>query len=185
MILQANLILPFCNIGWAQVQLTGPQGNVLADYVQQFPDFSNRGEGAEVFRPICNFSARQEHAGEGFIFQDDIGIGFVVLQVDIVFGLELFDKGILQQKSVLLGIYYGEFYPFYSLDEFIGFVAGIGFIKIRADPLPEAFGLSYIQQRSLCIIVFVYTGMGRYGRCYFLEVVSVHNGCFREWGGPR
>jgi hypothetical protein len=57
-----------------------------------------------------------------------------------------------------------------ALHKLVCLVIGKPFVEVRADPFPEIFGLAYIQQLILFIIIFVNTRLKRYRSGYLLKV---------------
>ena len=94
---------------------------------------------SKIFRTIFNMPSCQKYPGEGLIFYHDIGIGFVILKVDIKPGLKILDQRIFQEKSVLLGIDDCKFNMVYPAYKLMGFVAGKVFKKIRAYAFAKIF----------------------------------------------
>jgi hypothetical protein len=106
-------------------------------------------------RAVGDLLPGEEDPRKVFVLDDDIGVGLIVLQVDVEQGLELFDEGVLKQKSILFGVHYGKLYlpnPFY---QFVGFETALGFIKIRTYAFTDMLCLAYIKQAAIDIIVFI------------------------------
>jgi hypothetical protein len=143
-VFQAYLEFLLLYVVICKVEFTGTQGDIVANKGKQFPNPAHGSERAQVFRPVGYDGAGKENAGEGLFFDNDIRIGLIVLKVDIIPGLKLFNEGVFQQKGILFGIYNGKFDVVDALYQLMGLIGRKGFDKIRAHPFAEAFGLTYI-----------------------------------------
>ena len=77
---------------------------------------------------------------------DDVGICFIVFQVDVEHRLVFLDQGIFQQEGILLTVNDRKFNAAYPPDEFGRFEISDLFGKITADPFAQVAGLAHIDQ---------------------------------------
>ena len=151
-------------------QIAHPQQRVVHITGDGAMDFNIQGFDTQVRHGLPG----QEYPGKGFIPDHDIGIGLVVLEIDIEPGLKLFDQGILQQEGILFGVHNREFDPVNSLYQFMGFVTGKCFTEIAADSFAQMFGLAYIQEFIAAIKIFIDTRIGGNGGCDLLKFGCCH-----------
>jgi hypothetical protein len=96
------------------------------------------------------------------VFNNDVRISFIILQVDVVSGLELFDQGVFQQKSILFGADDGKLDMVNVFYQSPGLVVIMKLDEIGADPLAEALGFSYVNKFSFFAVILVNTGLKGY-----------------------
>ncbi len=117
------------------------------------------GVGSEIAGTVADDSAGDEHTREWFIRDDDVGIALVVLQCDVVAGLELLDQIGLEDQ----GLHFrggdddlevgcpGE----HPLD---ARVERAGLLEILPDACPEILRLPHVQHFSRGILVLIDAG---------------------------
>ena len=79
-----------------------------------------------------------------FIPDNDVGIGFIIFQVDIKNGLVLFDQGVFKQERILFRIDNRKLDPTDPFYQFMCFIAGKCFIKIGTNSFSDIFCLAYV-----------------------------------------
>ena len=96
--------------------------------------------------------------GKAF-FDDDPGIGLVVLQVDIVTRLMLFDQAVLQQQRLefILGDHRSDIRDLLNHDP--GAATAQVLVEIRGNPLFEALGLTDVEDASVLIQMLIDPGL--------------------------
>jgi len=82
---------------------------------------------------------------------DDPGIGFVVLQVDIVARLVFFDEVVLEQQGVVLGFYQHRADIADLPHQHGDAVVIVVFIEIATDPSLQVLCLTDVEDLSFCI----------------------------------
>ena len=94
-------------------------------------------------------------AGKPLLADDDGRVGLVVLQLDVVPRLVLFDEAVLEQQGIHLRLDHDEADVGDFLDEEPGLAVLVGLLaEVAGHPL-EALGLADVQQGALRIIVLV------------------------------
>jgi hypothetical protein len=68
--------------------------------------------------------ACEKNSWERLIFNHNIGIRFIIFQVDVKPWLKVFDQRIFKEECILFGIYDREFDMMYPVYKFMGFIAG-------------------------------------------------------------
>jgi hypothetical protein len=161
MIFEAYFELPLLYVGRGKVQFTGAQLNIRLYKIQQLPHFGYRGKRAQVFGAIIDFPAGKKNPREIFFFNNNVGIRFIIFEVDVKTRLKLFNQRVLEQEGILFTGNNGELYALYTLNQLVCFVRGERFGKIRAYPLAEVFCFSHVKQGLRRVEVFINTGINR------------------------
>ena len=109
-------------------------------------DFHRR-ERTEIFRTVLDHFSCDENSRETFVLDTNPGIGFIVLQTDIVTRLVFFDQTVFQQQGIQLGIH-NKGFDIRDLSDQDGSLPAVVmfFLKIRTDPFFKRFCLTHIEQ---------------------------------------
>jgi hypothetical protein len=81
--LEANFKLSFFNIALRQVKRACTQGNRLFYKFKQLPNFAYRRIRTKILRAVFNLLPGKKNPGKRLIFDNDVRVGFIVLQVNI------------------------------------------------------------------------------------------------------
>ena len=96
-------------------------------------------------------------AGKPLLADDDGRVGLVVLELDVVSRLVLFDEAVLEEQGVHLGGHHDEPDVGNLLDEQPGLAVLVGLLaEVAGHSLLEAFGLADVEQCALRIIVLIH-----------------------------
>ena len=134
-VFQAFLKLSLLYGRFAQIQFTIPNRVDLPNEFENRLHDLDRGIWSKVFGTIFDPFTRVEYSGKAFFFDDDPGIGLVVLQVDIVTRLMLFDQAVLQQQRLefILGDHRSDIRDLLNHDT--GAATAQVLVEIRGNPL--------------------------------------------------
>jgi hypothetical protein len=127
-----------------------PQGEQLIDKLKDGIHRLYVGKGAKILGPIFDNMPGPEYPGVCFGGNPYDRIGFAILQVNIVFGIMLFDKGIFQkQRFIFIGNNNGfnGFCLFYQDSGFYILLPG----KIRNEPVSKYPGLTHIDDAAFLV----------------------------------
>ena len=145
-------------------EVTGAEGIDFVKEVHHVPRVHHAAVRAKVAVPLAFLDAAgDEHPGEIVTGNANPGVGFGILEEDVVLGLVLLDEVVLQQEGIGLGIYHRELGigNFAHQDARLGVQALRG-NKILRHPLVEVLGLAHINNLSLGVIVSIHAGgMGK------------------------
>ena len=158
-VLQALLKLSLVYGRFAQVQFAIPDGVDLPNEFENRLHDLDRGIWSKVFGTIFDLFTRIKYSGKAFFFDDDPGIGLVVLQVDIVTRLMLFDQAVLQQQRLefILGDHRSDIRDLLNHDP--GAATAQVLVEIRGNPLFEALGLTDVEDASVLIQMLIDPGL--------------------------
>ena len=135
MVFQANLVFLTRYVLFAQVVGTGPQGIQLLDQTQQGAGRLHGSVGAVILAAVLEHVPGHEHPGKGLLLDADPGVGLVVLEQHIVFGLVLLDQVVLEQQGICLGSDHDVIDPCDLGHQDTGLAAVVGLGEVGRDPL--------------------------------------------------
>ena len=159
MVFQAFLKLSFFYGRCTQVQFAVPyRVDLPNEFENRLHDFDRR-IWSEVFRAVLDLLSRIKNSGEALFFDDDPGIGFVVLQVDIVSWLMFCAQAVLQKQGLefILGDHCPVIRDLLNHDPCP--TAAQVLVEIRGNPLFEALGLSDVEDASVLIQMLIDPGL--------------------------
>ncbi len=121
------------------------------------------------------YAAGDEHAGELLPCNANPGIGFGVLQEDVVLGLVLLDEVVFQQERIGLAVHHRELRIGYLAHQNARFgIEPLRRHKVLRHPLVQILRLPHINHLPLGVIIPVYARGMRKQRYLFADGHSVH-----------
>ena len=156
LIFQTDLVLPFGNILWGKVQVTGTQWKEFADHVQDDVHHPDRSIRTVILGSILDVLAGPEYSRKMLLFDDNPRIGLIILEHHIVAGLVFFDQVVFQQPGIDLRIHDGESDPVDLAHQHTGLAIQLGLVyKIGTYPIPQILCLTDIDQRIVLIKILI------------------------------
>jgi hypothetical protein len=162
-----------------------PQGEQFIDKLKDGIHRLYIGEGPKILGPVFYNMPGPEYPGVGFGGNPYYRIGFPVLQVNVIFGIMLFDEGVFQkQRLIFIGNNDGfnGFSVFYQNPGFYVLFPG----KIGDKPVPKHPGLTHIDDAALPIPHNIYprflggvAGRGFEGYKIFRKPFMIHGCLYR------
>ncbi len=143
-IFQTDAVFALFNFGRSKIQIAGTQFINMPNGIQQNFRRPHLGIRSVIFRAILNKMSRQENPRKILFLNANPGIGFVVLQHDIVKWLMFFDQIILQQQRIVFARHDRRLEVIYFADHNPRTVSVLVFIEIRGHSFLQIFGLSDI-----------------------------------------
>jgi hypothetical protein len=172
MVLEADFVLAESYLVRREVEVAGADGVEVTYHRHGGVRHPHVGIRTEAYRAIVGRAALDTDAGEGFVADDDLGIGLVVLEQDIVAWLVLLDEGVLEDESFGLGAYDYILYTTNLAHQEAGLRAGDIPLEVAADTPTEVLRLSHVDDVPFLPDVLVATGgFGEGGEdlAYFVE----------------
>ena len=129
-------------------------------------------------------AALDADAGEGLVADDDLGIGLVVLEKDVVAGLMFLDEGVLEDKGLSFGAHDDILDTADLAHQKAGLRAGYVALEVATDAATQVLRLPDIDDRALLADVLVAAGgfgERREDLAYFVERHRV----LSEGGGAK
>ncbi len=142
--------------------------------VQKLAHAPHTSKRAEVFGAFADNAAGKKDAGEVLLFNDDVGISLIVLEVNVEARLIMLDKGVLQQEGIVLRVRDGEFYVIYEGDEAARLVVVVALSEVRGHALAQVFGLAYVQELLGAVVILIASRLMRNRGCYLAESFFGH-----------
>ena len=113
MVLEADFVLAESHLVRREVEVAGADGVEVTYHRHGSVCHPDVGIWTEAYRAILGRAALDTDTGEGFVADDDLGIGLVVLEQDIVAWLVLLDEGVLEDEGFGLRSYDNILYTTY------------------------------------------------------------------------
>ena len=121
-----------------------------------------RGVWSEVLRSVFDYVSEGMHPRKTLVSDHNRRISLVVLELNIVPRLVLFDEVVFEKQRVDFGLNNDELYVCDFLDQQSRLPVLVGFfIEVARDAFLQAFGFSDVQQFPLGVIMLVDTRTGR------------------------
>ena len=99
MVLEADFVLTESYLVRREVEVAGADGVEVTYHRHGCVRHPHVGIRAEAHGTIVGRAALDADTGEGFVTDDDLGIGLIVLEQDIVARLVLLDEGVLEDEG--------------------------------------------------------------------------------------
>ena len=129
-------------------------------------------------------AALDADAGEGLVADDDLGIGLVVLEKDVVAGLMFLDEGVLEDKGLSFGAHDDILDTADLAHQKAGLRAGYVALEVATDAATQVLRLPDVDDRALLADVLVAAGgfgERREDLAFFVERLRV----LSEGGGAK
>ena len=183
-VLEADLVLALGDLVRGEVEVAGADRVEVAHHGYGGVCHADVGVRAEAHRAIVGGAALDADAGEGLMADDDLGIGLVVLEKDVVAGLMLLDEGVLEDKGLSFGAHDDVLDTTDLAHQKAGLRAGYVALEVATDAATQVLRLPDVDDRALLADVLV--AAGGFGECredltYFVERHRV----LSEGGGAK
>lgn len=187
MVLQADRIAPPGDGLGREVEFAGAQRHHFADEIQHAVLHHHRAVGAEILRAVADQLPRGLHPREGFAPHDNPRIGLVVLEQDVVTGLERLDERVFEQQGVGLASHDDVA----DFDDLLHHHAHLGAVfaalhEVGRHALAQALGLAHIDDGPRPVDELVDAGREGQQRHLLLESVCcgfTHRSLLCGFGG--
>ena len=160
-IFEARLVLARRDRFGRQVQRAGTELEDRLDRFQRPLHVFDVGVGSEIFGAIFFDTPGGEDARKALVLDTDVGIGLVVLEVDVVARLELFDEVVFQDQRFGLGVGDDHFDVGDFADQDLqASVLRAALLEVGAHTVAQVFGLAHVKHRALGVFVLIDAGTG-------------------------
>ena len=183
-VLEADLVLALGDLVRGEVKVAGADRVEVAHHSYGGVRHTDVGVRAEAHRAIVGGAALDADAGEGLVADDDLGIGLVVLEKDVVAGLMLLDEGVLEDKGLSFGAHDDVLDTTDLAHQKAGLRAGYVALEVATDAATQVLRLPDVDDRALLADVLVAArgfGERREDLAYFVERHRV----LSEGGGAK
>ena len=127
---------------------------------------------AIIFSALAQSITSHENPGIQFLRYANPGIGFVILQKNIVARLKFLNQAILEIKGLFLGIDNRILQIMDVAYKHIGALHRVHLIKVRRDAAFEIFCLTHIDYHAILVIIAIHTGSFGQQRYFKLQLIS-------------
>lgn len=112
--------------------------------------------GTKILTPIADHPSGGEDPGKGLSFDDDIGVRFVIPQVNVIAWFELLDQVVLQNQCFGFGIRHNDVHILNLIDHDAQppFPRSLR-AEIGSDAVPQVLGLAHVEHGSLPVPVLI------------------------------
>ena len=183
-VLEADLVLALGDLVRGEVEVAGADRVEVAHHGYGCVCHTYVGIRAEAHRAIVGGTALDADAGEGLMADDDLRIGLVVLEKDVVAGLMLLDEGVLEDKGLSFGAHDDVLDTADLAHQKAGLRAGYVALEVATDAATQVLRLPDVDDRALLADVLVAAGgfgERREDLAYFVERHRV----LSEGGGAK
>ncbi len=156
--LEAGLELAGFDVGDGEVVVAGAERVEGADELQEHVEGGAVGIGAVVARAVGDFVAGRDEAGEPLVGEAEVGVGFAILQQDVVLGLVLLDEVVFEQESVGFAVDDGKLQALDVADQLLGFLVVVLLGEVAAHALAQVDGLAHVND-ALVVEILVHAGL--------------------------